>query len=151
MKDDLEAVTATAGRPIPPKAENGKLRVLVVDDHRDTADALAWVLHNIGHEVRAVYDGVTAIRAFEQLSPHVVLQDLLLPRTNGAEIAREMRKRSATERALLVAITGAANAATLRAWEREPFDHLIVKPVGLKQLNDVLGKALSRFGGMGAA
>ena len=151
MKEDLEAETATAGRPIPPKAENGKLRVLVVDDHRDTADALAWVLHNIGHEVRAAYDGVTAMRAFEQLSPHVVLQDLLLPRSNGADIAREMRKRSATERALLVAITGAANAATLRAWEREPFDHLIVKPVGLKQLNEVLGKALSRFGGMGAA
>jgi signal transduction histidine kinase/CheY-like chemotaxis protein len=135
----------------PPKAEPGKLRVLVVDDHRDTADSLAWVLHNFGHEVRAAYNGASAIRAFQELSPHVIFQDLLLPGTSGAEIAREIRKRSASERALLVAITGAANAATLRASEREAFDHLIVKPVGLMELNKVLGRASSRLGGMGAA
>ena len=134
-----------------PKADSAKLRVLVVDDHRDTADSLAWVLHNIGHEVRAAYNGASAIRAFEELSPHVIFQDLLLPGTSGAEIAREIRKRSASERALLVAITGAANAATLRASEREAFDHLIVKPVGLKELNKVLGKAFSRLAGSGAA
>jgi len=129
----------------------GRLRVLVVDDHRDTADSLAWVLHNIGHEARAAYDGASAIRAFEELSPHVIFQDLWLPGTSGVEIAGEIRKRSASRRALLVAMTGAVNAGALRAAEREAFDHLIVKPVGLNQLHQILGKACSRLGGMGAA
>jgi two-component system, OmpR family, response regulator len=116
------------------------LRVLVVDDHRDTADALAWVLQKTGHQVRAAYDGASAIRAFEELSPHVVFQDLLLPGMSGLEIASEIRKRSPLRRTLLVAITGAANAAALCAAEREPFDDLIVKPVALKALDKILAK-----------
>jgi CheY-like chemotaxis protein len=135
--DALESVTSTA---------QGKLRILVVDDHRDTADSLAWVLHNMGHEARAAYDAASALRAFEELAPAVVFQDVLLPGTGGVEIAREIRKRSAAQSAVLVAMTGADHAAALRDSEREAFDHLILKPVGLKELNDMLGKAASRAG-----
>jgi CheY-like chemotaxis protein len=124
-----------------PENTNGKLRILVVDDHRDTADSLAWVLHNMGHEARAAYDAASALRAFEELAPAVVFQDVLLPGTGGVEIAREIRKRGAAQSAVLVAMTGADNAAALHTSEREAFDHLILKPVGLKELNEVLGKA----------
>jgi two-component system, OmpR family, response regulator len=120
------------------------LRVLVVDDHRDTADALAWVLQNIGHQARAAYDGASAIRAWEELSPDVIFQDLLLPGMSGFEIASEIRKRSAPRRTLLVAISGATDPAVLRAAEREPFDHLIVKPVALKALKKILRSASSQ-------
>jgi CheY-like chemotaxis protein len=128
-----------------PENTNRKLRVLVVDDHRDSADALAWVLHNIGHQVRTAYDAASALRAFDELSPQVVFQDLLLPaRDGGLQIAREIRKRSPSASAVLIAMTGADNAATLGASERDAFDHLILKPVGLEELNDMLGKASSR-------
>jgi two-component system, sensor histidine kinase len=128
-----------------PENRNRRLRVLVVDDHRDSADALAWVLHNIGHHVRTAYDAASALRAFDELSPEVVFQDLLLPARNGGlEIAREIRKRSPLASAILIAMTGADNAATLGASERDAFDHLILKPVGLEELNDMLGKASSR-------
>jgi CheY-like chemotaxis protein len=123
-----------------------KLRILVVDDHRDTADSLAWVLHNMGHEARAAYDAASALRAFDELSPSVVFQDVLLPSIGGVEIAREMRRRGAAQGAVLVAMTGADNAAGLRAPDREAFDHLILKPVGLKELDEMLGKAALRAG-----
>jgi signal transduction histidine kinase len=126
-----------------PKA-NGKLRVLVVDDHRDTADSLAFVLHNIGHTARTAYDAASAIRACDEFSPEVIFQDVLLPGTDGVEIARQIRQRCAAPGPVLVAMTGATNAAALRAAERDAFDHLILKPVGLKELNAMLGKAASR-------
>jgi signal transduction histidine kinase len=135
---------SVAASRAPSEDANGKLRILVVDDHRDTADSLAWVLHNMGHEARAAYDAASALRAFEELSPSVVFQDVLLPGTSGVEIAREIRRRSAEPAAVLIAMTGADNAAGLRDSEREAFDHLILKPVGLKELNDLLGKAASR-------
>jgi len=139
------AEPAAGATPLaPPNGGNGKLRVLVVDDHRDTADALAWVLHNIGHEVRTAYDATSALRAFEELSPAVVFQDLLLPGKGGVEIAREIRKRRESPGPVLVAMTGAGNAAALRDSERDAFDHLILKPVGLKQLNEMLGRASAR-------
>jgi CheY-like chemotaxis protein len=144
LADPVQA-SATPARTRSNK-QKGKLRVLVVDDHRDTADSLAWVLHNMGHEARASYDAASAVRTFEELSPEVVFQDVLMPGTNGVEIAREIRKQGAPQGQgpVLVAMTGAANAAALRAAERDAFDHLIVKPVGLKELNDMLGKVASR-------
>jgi CheY-like chemotaxis protein len=127
---------------IAPENGNRKLRVLVVDDHRDSADALAWVLHNIGHYVCAEYDFASALRAFDRLLPEVVFQDLLLPaRDGGLAIAREIRKRTPPTSAVLIAMTGAGHAATLQGSERDAFDHVILKPVGLEELNDVLTKA----------
>lgn len=120
------------------------LRVLVVDDHLDTADALAWVLHDLGHEARVAYDGPSALRTFERLSPDVILQDLLLPGMDGFAIAREIRERSAPRRAFIVAVTGAAKMAR-HARESAVFDDLIVKPAGLEALLGVLGKAASRI------
>jgi len=137
--DLAQSALATSAAELPkPAAE--QLRVLVVDDHPDTADALAWVLHKIGHEARAVYDGPSAIRAFEELSPDVILQDLLMPHTGGLEIAREIRRRSVSSRVFVVAITAAARAEALRD-KCEDFDDLVVKPIGLRQLKDVLRKA----------
>jgi DNA-binding response OmpR family regulator len=120
------------------------MRVLVVDDHRDTADSLACVLLNIGHEVRAAYDATSAIRAFEEFSPDVLLQDLVLPGRDGLEIAREIRKHPASKRAFLVAITGLNKAAARYASAVAAFDHLIIKPVGLNELKDALARASSR-------
>jgi DNA-binding NtrC family response regulator len=129
-----------------PANGNRKLRVPVVDDHRDSAHALAWVLHNIGHQVGTAYDAASALRAFEALSPEVVFQDLRLPaRDGGLEIAREIRKRTPSTSAVLIAMTG-AHAGALRDSEREAFDHIILKPVGLEALNEMLNKARVRGG-----
>jgi CheY-like chemotaxis protein len=119
---------------------NRNLRVLVVDDYRDSADALAWVLQSIGHQVRTAYDAVSALRAFDAFSPDVVFQDLLLPsRDGGLQVAREIRKRAPPPAAVLIAMTGGDLDVVLHASERDAFDHVILKPVGLKQISDVLG------------
>jgi DNA-binding NtrC family response regulator len=129
-----------------PENGNRKLRVLVVDDHRDSANALAWVLHNIGHQVRTAYDAASALRAFDELSPEVVFQDLLHPCSDGGiRIAREIRKRNRSASAFLVGMSGTLDA-TLRDSEWDAFDHVILKPVGLEQLNDTLNKARVRAG-----
>ena len=124
--------------------KNRKLRVLVVDDHRDTADALAWLLQGIGHEVRAAYDASSAIRAFDEFTPDVVFQDLLLPVKGGLEIARDLRRRRAAHRPLLVAMTGLSRADAPHAFAGDTFDVFLQKPVGLTALHDTLGKAASR-------
>ncbi|HVJ11434.1 MAG TPA: response regulator [Burkholderiales bacterium] len=136
---------------IEPVNGHRKLRVLVVDNHRDSADALAWLLHNIGHLVCTAYDAASALRAFDAFSPDVVFQDLLHPaRDAGLVIARELRRRTPSSSAVLIAMTAADHAAALRASEREAFDHVILKPVALKELNKILGKAGRRAGGAAA-
>jgi CheY-like chemotaxis protein len=119
--------------------KNAKLRVLVVDDHRDTADALAWLLQGIGHDVRAAYDATSAIRAFDEFAPEVVFQDLLLPGKGGVEIARDLRRRGAPQRLLLVAMTGLSRADAPAAFAGDTFDLFLQKPVALTALTDALG------------
>ncbi|HEV3007582.1 MAG TPA: hybrid sensor histidine kinase/response regulator, partial [Burkholderiales bacterium] len=82
------------------------LCILVVDDNRDTADALAFLLQSIGHQARAAYDGPSALLAAEQHSPDVIMQDLGMPPMTGYEIARRLRELPAGRGAVLVAITG---------------------------------------------
>jgi signal transduction histidine kinase/ActR/RegA family two-component response regulator len=121
-----------------------KLRILVVDDHRDTADSLAWVLHSIGHEARAEYDGRSALQAVEEYAPDVIIQDLGLPHMSGYEIARQMRMHAAARDALLVAVTG--YAAEVQPEGAAAFDGFLVKPVGLAALEEMLSSASSRRG-----
>src|SRR4030095_7675911 len=84
---------ATAGR-----------RLLVVDDNRDLADMLAALLAVMGHEVRAVNDGPTAISVAAEYRPHAVFLDVGLPGMNGYEVARTLRNLYADM--TLIAFTG---------------------------------------------
>lgn len=122
------------------------MRILVVDDNRDTADALAWLLQSIGHEPHAEYDGPSALLAFERHSPEVILQDLGMPGMSGYETARRMRKLSAARNALLVAMTGRPRPDALRIAKEAGFDRLLLKPVGLTALEEALARPRSREG-----
>jgi signal transduction histidine kinase/AmiR/NasT family two-component response regulator len=123
------------------------LRILVVDDHRDTADALAWLLRrSLGHEAIAVYDGPSALKAAEEHAPDVILQDLGLPGMDGYEIARRLRRNSVAKEALLVAITAHPKPEAARLAEDAGFDRFLVKPLGLAALKEVLVSAASRRG-----
>jgi CheY-like chemotaxis protein len=55
------------------------LRVLVVDDVRDTADGLARLVRRWGHDTRSAYDGVTGLKVAAAQEPDVVLLDIALP------------------------------------------------------------------------
>jgi CheY-like chemotaxis protein len=135
------AESAPAGAaPLAPRPASGRLRILVVDDHRDTADALAWLLQrSLGHEAIAVYDGPSALRAAEAHAPDVILQDLNLPDMDGYEIARQLRRSPVAGGALLVAVTGHPRPDSPRRSEDAGFDRFLVKPLGLAALQEVLG------------
>jgi signal transduction histidine kinase/CheY-like chemotaxis protein len=143
---ETPAQSALAGAaPLAPPPASAALRVLVVDDHRDTADALAWLLQSsLGHEAIAVYDGPSALKAAEEHTPDVILQDLGLPGIDGYEIARQLRRNSAAKKALLVAITAHPKPEAARLAEDTGFDRFLVKPLGLAQLDEVLVSAAAR-------
>ena len=144
----IPAPSALAGaRPNAPRSGSAALRILVVDDHRDTADALAWLLRrSLGHEAIAVYDGPSALKAAEDHVPDVILQDLGLPGMDGYEIARRLRRSCAAKEPLLVAITAHPKPEAARLAEDAGFDRLLVKPLALAALQEVLGSAASRRG-----
>jgi CheY-like chemotaxis protein len=125
----------------PPKAR--PLRLLIVDDNKDTADTLAMLLRLNGHEVSTAASGPAGLQAARSETPDVVLLDLGLPGIDGYEVARRIREK--TDKPLLIAVTGYGQAEDRERSKEAGFEHHLVKPVDPLKLQDLL----MEFGGSG--
>jgi CheY-like chemotaxis protein/two-component sensor histidine kinase len=106
-----------------------RLRVLIIEDNRDSAEMLRLLLEAAGHEVAVAHtgpDGVNAAHAFE---PHVVVCDIGLPGMDGFEVAETLRQDPAMASARLLAVTGYGSEADRLRTVRAGFDAHLVKPV----------------------
>jgi len=111
-------------------------RVLVVDDNRGAAEALAVLLCLRGFEVHVRHDGMAALTAVHRLDPDLVLLDIGLPGLDGYEVAQRVRHlRPAT---LLVAVTGFCLTDDLRRSQAAGFVQHLVKPVAPERLEALL-------------
>jgi signal transduction histidine kinase/CheY-like chemotaxis protein len=114
-----------------------KRRILVVDDNVDAADALAELLRDYGHDVRAAHDGPSAIEQAELHRPDFVLLDIGMPGFDGYEVARRMRGELGLK-ATLVALTGYGEARHRRLSRDAGFDQHVTKPVDIRKLEKLL-------------
>lgn len=111
------------------RAQPPALRVLVVDDNVDAADAMTASLRMEGHEAQAAYDGETALQEARTFRPNAVLLDIGLPGMSGLDVARSLRSLPETQHALLIALSGYGQLQDRqRSLEAGLDDHLI-KPV----------------------
>jgi two-component system response regulator MtrA len=82
------------------------LRVLVVEDDASVREAVTLVLESSGFEVTAVADGDAAIAEARRAVAHdLVLLDLMLPKRNGLDVCREIRRTSNVPIVMLTART----------------------------------------------
>src|SRR5688500_5360938 len=113
-------------------------RILVADDNRDAADSLAFMLRLAGHEVRIAYDGRQAIDMAETFRPALALLDIGMPRLNGLEAARHLRRQAYGEEMMLIALTGWGQPDDRSRSLAAGFDHHVVKPVDPSMLERLL-------------
>ncbi|MDF0479586.1 response regulator YycF [Vagococcus sp. PNs007] len=67
-------------------------KVLVVDDEKPISDIVKFNLTKEGYEVFTAYDGEEALEVVKEVEPDLVLLDLMLPKLDGLEVCREIRK-----------------------------------------------------------
>jgi signal transduction histidine kinase len=115
-------------------------RILVVDDNRDAADALATLLRLQRNEARVAYDGIQGLAEVEVFKPHVVLLDLRMPGMGGLEMARRLRGLPAGNDIVLVAVTGYGQEEDKRDTKDAGFDHHLIKPVDPAALQKLLAE-----------
>jgi CheY-like chemotaxis protein len=114
-------------------------RVLVVDDSQDGADSLGLILQALGAQASVAYDGASALALLDTFKPDVVLLDIGMPGMDGYDVARRIRSERAFDRVLLVALTGYGQEEDRRRCAEAGFDHHLVKPLEVTQLEYVLG------------
>lgn len=113
-------------------------RILVVDDNVASAETLGLWLQMVGHVVRVVHDGPSAIDAAVEFVPDVVLLDIGLPGMNGYEVALKIRGLPALRNVVLVAETGWGQQEDRRRSEAAGFHYHLVKPLDPDALQDLL-------------
>jgi two-component system CheB/CheR fusion protein len=141
------AVTTPVARAAARRAEAAAvlpLRVLVVDDNVDAADAMRHVLRMDGHQVRVAYDGPGALAATAAEAPDLVLLDIGLPGMDGYAVAAQMRE-AGLNGAALVAVTGYGQEEDLHRSAAAGFTRHLVKPVDAALLRRVVAEVSDRL------
>ena len=112
-------------------------RVLVVDDHPDTASILAALILRMGHEARFATSCDEALEVVETFRPDIAFIDIAMPKVNGFECARRLLDKLG-DPIRFIAISGYAPAL----WPQGPelFEKYLLKPVTKITLLHLIGE-----------
>lgn len=125
---------------------NATKRIFLVDDNVDAAQILAELLQLEGFELHLAHDGFTALETAERIRPDMIILDIGLPGMDGFEVARRLRRSSATSSSKLVALSGWAAAADRECGAHVGFDEYLVKPIQFPELLDTVHRMLETGG-----
>jgi PAS domain S-box-containing protein len=120
--------------PTPGSARH--VRLLIVDDNVDAADAIATLLAINDFDVQTAHDPQGAMEAAQAFDPDVILLDIGLPGMTGYELAKKLRADRVARRAKLIALTGYGQPGDTEQAREAGFDGYLVKPVDLEQLRE---------------
>jgi len=123
------------------EAENGSgspLRLLVVDDNEDAAEALAVLLKAHGHAVNVETDPRAGLARATTQPYDACLLDIGMPHMDGYELARRLRQNTNFGQTILVAVTGYGQPSDREKAAAAGFDQHFVKPVAMPELHAFL-------------
>ncbi len=99
-----------------------QLRILVVDDNRNAAEALATYLSFEDIESRVAFGGAEAISIGSAWVPHVIVMDISMPVCNGVQAAYALRHNGRTSGIAMIAFTALDEAEVRRHLTDQEFD-----------------------------
>ena len=117
-------------------------RVLIVEDEPDLADPLAYLLRREGFEVDIAEDGPSALTAFRDRGPDIILLDLMLPGMPGTEVARQIRAGSAVP---IIMLTAKDSEVDIVVGLELGADDYVTKPYSSRELLARMRAVLRRY------
>lgn len=102
--------------------------VLIVEDYEDAREMYAAYLQFSGYRVAEAANGVEAVEQAQELMPDIILMDLALPKMDGWEATRRLKKDERTRDIPIVALTGHALAGHAEGARQAGCDAFITKP-----------------------
>ena len=106
-------------------------KILVVDDDTNIAELLRLYMEKDGYDVAIANDGEAAIKAFVDTKPDIVLLDIMLPKMDGWQVCREIRKMSDTP---IIMVTAKGETFDKVLGLELGADDYVVKPFDTKEI-----------------
>jgi CheY-like chemotaxis protein len=146
QKSPSDAQAKEAGAMIHAAAAGNKSRrpharrILVVDDHLDTAESLSYLLRDMGHEVEFAINGYAALDVAAKFRPEIVFLDLVLPDFDGCDLLRLLRLKAAPAPMKIIAFTGRNSDEVRRRAQQAGCDEYLLKPLDPKLVEGLLSR-----------
>ena len=140
----LPVVTGSGGLEVRSVTKNTTVarpstaEVLVVDDNKDAAEVLMYLIESAGHRVSVAHSACDALQALSRVAPSVIFLDIGLPDIDGFALAKQIRGIPALAGVLLVAVTGYGQVHDRERAFAAGFDHHLVKPVHAERVLNLL-------------
>jgi len=122
------------------REDHPHLRIVIVEDNYDAAEALKMLLELFGHQPTVVENGFAAIDAVRRSAFDIGLVDIGLPGIDGYEVARRIRTIPNAKTMTLVALTGYGQETDKQRALSAGFDEHLTKPVKIERLQAVLNR-----------
>jgi len=104
-------------------------RILVIEDNADNLELMTYLLKAFGHTVFEARDGAEGLNAVKRELPDLVLCDLQMPKVDGYEVAKAVRRDPVLAKLPLVAVTAYAMRGDRDRVLAAGFDGYISKPI----------------------
>ena len=115
--------------------------ILLVEDEESISRPLAFLLEREGYRVTVAGDGAAATTAFAEVSPHLVLLDLMLPNVPGTEVCRTIRQ---TSQVPIIMLTAKDSEIDIVVGLELGADDYVTKPYSTRELLARVRAALRR-------
>ncbi|HYP56509.1 MAG TPA: response regulator transcription factor [Solirubrobacterales bacterium] len=120
---------------------NGSTRILLVDDEQSVQTLLSYPLRKDGYQVVSALDGREALQRFGEGRFDLVILDLMLPKLDGVEVCRQLRRRSQVP---IIMLTAKGSETDKVAGLEVGADDYITKPFSMREFRSRVKAALRR-------
>jgi DNA-binding response OmpR family regulator len=120
---------------------NGSTRILLVDDEQSVQTLLSYPLRKDGYHVTSALDGREALDRFGEARFDLVILDLMLPKLDGVEVCRQLRRRSQVP---IIMLTAKGSETDKVAGLEVGADDYITKPFSMREFRSRVKAALRR-------
>jgi len=120
---------------------NGSARILLVDDEQSVQTLLSYPLRKDGYHVTSAVDGQEALQRFDEARFDLVILDLMLPKLDGVEVCRQLRRRSQVP---IIMLTAKGSETDKVAGLEVGADDYITKPFSMREFRSRVKAALRR-------
>ena len=109
-------------------------KILLVDDEQDIIDSLKFVLETSGFECYSADNGEDGLNLARQISPDLILLDVMMPKINGFKICRLLKYDNKYKNIPILMLTARSQEEDKLIGEETGADEYITKPFDINEL-----------------
>ena len=121
--------------------------ILIIDDEKDIVEAIEYNLRKEGFATHKSFDGLNGLRLAKEISPDLIILDLMLPGMNGIELCKALKKNEPTSKIPIIMLTAKKQEVDKVIGLEVGADDYMVKPFSMRELVARIRSILRRYQG----